>query len=147
MNNFFPGHHSLGDLNIYPSEQLLSKVIPHEQSVIIVQYTTTEKLGLILTVLKSVAQLYLPSNAPISSLLHISLFSSKNIMNSVFHIASMIIIMGTRTQTQLRHCITPDLDSSKGWNYLCKNDSMMVIHSFTTLTHSFSSSNLILRRQ
>jgi len=38
MNKFSPGHWSTVDVNIYPSEQLLSYVIPRERSVVIVQY-------------------------------------------------------------------------------------------------------------
>jgi len=39
VNNFFPSHRSLGNLNTYPSEQLVSYVIPRERSVVIVQYS------------------------------------------------------------------------------------------------------------
>jgi len=35
---FFPSHRSLGNLNTYPSEQLVSYVIPRERTVEIVQY-------------------------------------------------------------------------------------------------------------
>jgi len=40
MNNFSSCHWSLVDVNIYSSEQLLSYVIPREQSVVIVQYNS-----------------------------------------------------------------------------------------------------------
>lgn len=43
MNNFFPSHWSLGDLNTYPSEQLVSYVIPRERSVVIVQYQAEKR--------------------------------------------------------------------------------------------------------
>jgi len=36
VNNFGPSHCLLGGLKTYPSEQLVSYVIPHEQLVVIV---------------------------------------------------------------------------------------------------------------